>query len=227
MRQEEYEHGWEFFSSDKRFPVKDQLPFLNDDGVSYGYDSHYVLHTAWAARVLAEIKPVKHVDISSYIYFSSLVSAFVPIEFYDYRKVSLPLSGVVTGSADLTKLAFASDSVRSLSCMHVMEHIGLGRYGDPLDTEGDIKSAHELQRVLAPGGDLLVVVPVGRPRVMFNAHRIYSYEQVMEMFDGLILHEFSLIPDSGGLIRGAEPLEVGRQTYGCGCFWFKKTGIVA
>jgi len=47
--------------------------------------------------------------------------------------------------------------------MNVVEHVGLGRYGEPLDPEGDIKAMRELRRVLAPGGSLLFVVPVGRP----------------------------------------------------------------
>jgi hypothetical protein len=36
--------------------------------------------------------------------------------------------------------------------MHVVEHIGLGRYGEPMDEQGDLKAIEELKRVLAPGG---------------------------------------------------------------------------
>ena len=114
-------------------------------------------------------------------------------------------------------------SVQSISCMHTVEHIGLGRYGDPLDPLGDRKAAAELARVLAPGGSLLFVVPVGAPQIMFNAHRIYSYEQVLELFPSLTLREFALIPEhgeDGGLIRHADPALVASQGYGCGCFHF-------
>jgi len=109
--------------------------------------------------------------------------------------------------------------------MHVVEHVGLGRYGDPLDPEGDLKAMAELRRVLEPGGNLLFVVPVGQPRVMFNAHRIYAYEQVMEAFGDLLLQEFSLIPDSGPprIEIVADPTQVANMHYGCGCFWFKGT----
>ena len=34
--------------------------------------------------------------------------------------------------------------------------------------------------------------------------------------------EFSLIPDSGGLIENANIELVKEQKYGCGCFWFRK-----
>jgi hypothetical protein len=69
--------------------------------------------------------------------------------------------------------------------MHVVEHVGLGSYGDSLDPNGDLKAMSELKRVLSINGNLLFVVPVGKPRVMFNAHRIYSYEQIIECFKGI------------------------------------------
>ena len=124
---------------------------------------------------LSQTKPEFHIDISSTLYFCSIVSAFIPIKFYDYRPVKLNLEKLYTGSADLLSLPFEEGSVNSLSCMHVVEHIGLGRYGDPLDPDGDLKAISELIRVLAPDGNLLLVVPVGKKsRIMFNAHRIYS-----------------------------------------------------
>ena len=106
--------------------------------------------------------------------------------------------------------------------MHTVEHIGLGRYGDELDPKGDLTAIAELKRVLASGGDLLFVTPVGRPKIEFNGQRIYSYEMIVEYFAPFVLKEFSLIPDAGGFIEGADPALVAQQAYGCGCFWFKK-----
>lgn len=102
-----------------------------------------------------------------------------------------------------------------------MEHIGLGRYGDALDVQGDLKAAKELKRVLAPGGQALIVLPVGQPKVCFNAHRIYSYEQVMDMFAGLELREFTLF-DPPQYIVNADPARVKNLSEGAGCFWFIK-----
>jgi hypothetical protein len=108
--------------------------------------------------------------------------------------------------------------------MHVVEHIGLGRYGDRLDPNGDLKAMRELQRVLGAGGSLLFVVPVGRPRLRFNGLRIYSYNQVIEGFPELDLAEFALIPEHGpkGWIAGATAGQVDAEEHGCGCFWFQR-----
>jgi SAM-dependent methyltransferase len=180
---------------------------------------------AWAARVLAAIKPLEHIDVSSSVHFSTIVSAFFPTRFLDYRPAQIGLDNLSTDFADLTKLPFASDTILSLSCMHVVEHVGLGRYGDPLDPRGDLKAIRELRRVLAPGGHLLFVVPVGRPRIQFNAHRIYGFEQIATQFSDFVLEEFALIPDKeseGGLLRRASPSLVDRLQYGCGCFHYRK-----
>jgi SAM-dependent methyltransferase len=215
-----------FAKGETRFEVKwkERYPCLNDNTGNTGFDRHYIYHTAWAARLLKELKPVKHVDISSDLYFSSLVSAFIPIDFYDYRPAELILPNLACKQADLVNLPFESDSLESLSCMHVVEHIGLGRYGDSLDNFGDLTATKELSRVLASNGYLFFVVPVGKPSIYFNAHRVYSYEQVVEMFSTLNLVEFSLIPDDVDqpITYHANPKLVAEQKYACGCFLFKK-----
>lgn len=211
----------------ERFPLrwKDRKPCTGDGDSTHGFDRHYVYHPAWAARILAETRPEYHVDISSTLSFSAMLSAFIPVHYCEFRTVDVRLSDLSCSSANLVKLPFADEGVSSLSCMHVIEHIGLGRYGDKLDPNGDLAAVAELKRVLAVGGSLLFVVPVGKPRIEFNAHRVYSYEQVIDCFRGLELRQFSLIPDSdsdGGLVPFAPQDMVNAQAYGCGCFWFVK-----
>lgn len=212
-----------------RFEVDwaDRLPCLEDRTAATGFDRHYVYHTAWAARALARLRPAVHVDIASSLYFASIASAFIPVRYYEYRPVDLQLPNFTCGTADLTTLPFADRSISSLSCMHVVEHVGLGRYGDALDPDGDLQAMSELARVLAPAGNLLFVVPVGRPRVQFNAHRIYGFDQVRDAFADLDLVEFALVPDRGGpdgcaLNFNATKVQSDRQRYGCGCFWFRR-----
>ncbi len=217
-----------YFNSSKLLPLSwdDRFPCLNDRQVSGGFDRHYILHTAWAARVLKRLNPSLHIDISSSLYFVSTVSAFIPIEFYDFNPVNLGLENVRTGSANLLSLHFSDQSIHSLSCMHVIEHVGLGRYGDPLDPDGDRKALQELKRVLAPNGHLLIVFPMGRRRIEYNAHRVYDLESALQLFSGLKIQEFVLIPDEPqgkeALVHNPSAEYVSAQNYACGCFLLKK-----
>ncbi|HTB32098.1 MAG TPA: DUF268 domain-containing protein [Bacteroidia bacterium] len=211
-------------SEAKRFNIlwEDRYPRLDDKTTNTEFDGHYIYHPAWAARILAQIKPEYHIDISSILPFSTVLSAFMPVKFYDFRPPLLKLDNLQCDFIDLNSLPFETNSVHTLSCMHTVEHIGLGRYGDPLDADGDLKAIKELKRVVKPGGSMLFVVPVGQPKIMFNAHRIYSYSQIIEYFSGFKIKDFSLVTDKNEFIADAAVQLANEQQYGCGCFWFVK-----
>jgi len=225
ITEHEFKKQFELFKKhDKRFSVKEKdiWKILNENTNTTKFDKHYI---SWAARKLNELKPKKHVDISSMLYFSTLISAFIPIDFYDYRPASITLNNLRCEHANLTALPFNDNSINSISCMHVIEHIGLGRYGDDLDVNGDLKAINELKRIINRNGYLLFVVPIGGiPKIQFNAHRIYSYQQIMRLFDNFSLEEFSLIPTKTqeGIIINATEQQANKEQYGCGCFLFKK-----
>src|SRR5580700_1032824 len=160
----------------------DSYPCLADRLPATPFDPHYFYQGNWLARRLADAKPRQHVDIGSSVLTIGVLSAHVPTIFVDYRPLVVRQTGLNCIAADINRLPFADRTVASLSCLHVIEHIGLGRYGDPLDADGDLKAVRELVRVLAPGGNLLVVTPVGRARVQFNAHRIYDHEEFARAF---------------------------------------------
>ena len=201
-------------------------PILNEDTGQTSFDRHYTYHPAWACRVLRRTNPPVHYDFSSTLNFIAMASAWVPITFCDYRPAPLQLEGLCTRREDLTQLSFPDDSLDSVSCMHVLEHIGLGRYGDGLDYDGDLKAVAELIRVVRGGGNLLIVLPLGRTaRIQFNAHRIYTWEGVLEMFhDQFDLVESALIPEQPnlGLVYSPDQTLLNEQNYACGCFWFRK-----
>lgn len=208
---------------------KNIIPYLKDNTANTSFEAHYIYHPAWAARIIRETAPEYHVDISSTLHFCTIVSAFLPVKFYDYRPASIMLENLTSEKANLLNLPFEDNSIASLSCMHTVEHIGLGRYGDELDPNGDIKAMKELSRVLAGNGNLLFVVPIGNPKICFNAHRIYSYDQIINLFSELQLEEFMLIPDNAeteGLIYVEANEKSKEQSYACGCFWFKKVSEV-
>lgn len=210
--------------NEKRFQIKweERYPCIDEATLETDFDAHYIYHPAWAARIVREINPEVHIDISSTLHFCSILSAFIPVQFYDLRPAHLQLDNLKSLKADLTGLPFASESISSLSCMHTVEHIGLGRYGDPIDPDGDVKAINELKRVVAIDGSLLFVVPVGNPKIIFNAHRIYDPGMVSHLFEGFHLKKFSLITDDKKFIDEATFEEALEQQYGCGCFWFIK-----
>lgn len=212
---------------DDRFELNwdDRWVCLGDDRPTTSFDRHYLYHMAWAARKVAEANPAEHHDFSSHLHFASIVSAFVPTTLYEFRPPELALDRLNTQPADLTALPMQDQSLASISTMHVVEHLGLGRYGDPIRPDADLAAMNELQRVLTSGGDLYFVVPVGRPRLAFNGCRVYGYEQIIASFDNLDLVEFALVEDDavgGPLIRNADPDRVAKQTYACGCFHLRK-----
>ena len=56
---------------------------------------------------------------------------------------------------DATSLPYKNNSVKALSSLSVIEHIGLGRYGDEVDYNGMQKAIDEIKRVLAFNGMIL------------------------------------------------------------------------
>ena len=198
-------------------------PILGDrDPESHTFDKHYIYMNRWAAKLIFAVKPIKHVDVGSQIAFLSMVSIEVPTEFVDIRPVSLGFDNFTTKEGSILHLPYQDNSLQSVSCLHVAEHIGLGRYGDPLDPLGTVKACKELVRVLSPNGKLYFALPVGKSREYFNAHRIHSPSIILDYFKELTLQSFSVVNDAGEYITGADPQTFEGADYACGMFEFTK-----
>ena len=207
--------------SDERLRLKDSYPCLTDWLPSTPYDPHYFFQGAWLARCLAAVKPAQHVDIGSSVLTLSVLSAHVPTLFVDFRPLKVDISNLQCVAGNVVSLPFANAALQSLSCMHVLEHIGLGRYGDPVDPDGSRKAAAELARVLSPGGKLYLTVPVGRSRICFNAHRVFAPQEIPSMFPGLHLINFSWVDDHGYYHESAQPQDASTDEYACGLYEFQ------
>jgi len=205
----------------------DSMPQVHDRTATTPFDAHYFYLNGWAMRRIVALGPPAHVDIGSAYTFPCLLGAVAPVYFVDYRPLPARCAGMESVAGDITSLPFASGSVSSLSCLHVAEHIGLGRYGDPLDAGGTRKAARELTRILAPGGSLFFGLPVGIPRTCFNAHRIHQAQTIREYFRGLELVEFSGVHDGGRFVERVNLAEFEDDAYACGMFWFRKPVVSA
>ncbi len=200
----------------------DLHPCLHEKTATTSFDTHYFYQDIWAFRKILENGAREHVDVGSKVDYVGFLSAITRVTFIDIRPLAADLDNFASRKGSILAMPYADGTVPSLSCLHVAEHIGLGRYGDPLDPLGTVKACGELRRVLAPGGNLYFGLPVGRPRVCFNAHRIHSPAQILGYFEGLTLEEFSLVDDAGRFVRNAD-MDRGRHAkYGCGLFHFSK-----
>lgn len=201
---------------------EESYPCLNDKSTYTPFDPHYFYQACWAARKLSKNTSTWHVDVGSSVMMVGVISAYVPTVFVDCRPLMATMANLLTLAGDLSALPFGDCSIPSLSCLHVIEHVGLGRYDDALDPQGSAKAAQELCRVLAPGGRLLLSTPVGRERVQFNAHRIFAPETVVHLFSGLDLVDFAVVDDVGNYLDKADMTQAACFEYACGMFEFIK-----
>lgn len=202
--------------------LRDADPRLLDRVSRSPFDAHYVHQAIWAAERIFSDPPSEHVDVGSQLLFVGMLSTKVPVTFVDIRPPELRVAHFVPLEGDIVDLPFPDRTVASLSCLHVVEHVGLGRYGDTLNPRGSREALLELKRVLMPDGRLFLSLPVGKPRVCFNAHRVHDPHHVVNALDGLELIEFSAVNDAGAFVPNASLSETADSTYACGLFLFRR-----
>ena len=214
--------GYSRMKEAEKLNLLDTVPCIFDKTQTTPFDRHYFYQDNWAFSLIKKSGVEHHVDVGSNIFFVSLLSWVTKVTFIDLRPLDAKLENLESKKGSILKMPFPDGSLQSVSCLHVAEHIGLGRYGDPLDPQGTRKAAKELARVLAPGGWLYFSLPVGKPRLCFNAHRIHSSGQIISYFPGLELVGFSAVDDSGEFHRKISLEELENAEYACGMFCFRK-----
>ena len=171
-------------------------PCLGDDTGETLIEPIYFYQDAWAFERIVRKSPQAHVDVGSHHKFVALLSKVVPVTMVDIRPLSLPLESLKFRKGSILELPFEDGSIFSLSSLCVIEHIGLGRYGDPLDPRGTEKAIAELKRVLAPGGTLWLSMPVSDENVVhFNVGRIFSMEYLLSLIEPLQVADQAYIVD--------------------------------
>ncbi len=191
--------------------------------------SHYFHQDLLVAGFINATAPDRHIDVGSRIDgFVAHVASFRTIEIIDVRPLEpLEHPQIRFMQADLMDdLKTPSEITDSISCLHAIEHFGLGRYGDPIDPRGHEKGFRNLVRLLKPGGKLYISFPIGeRTETHFNAHRIFNPTDILRWpgAGDLTLERFDYVDDSGYLhIEMEVDSTPASLRYGCGIYTFTK-----
>jgi len=200
----------------------DLYPQLHDKTSKTDFDAHYFYQQLWLFENVLKNKANEHVDVGSTYQMSGYLSKIVPTTFIDIRPIDAELENLEVLDASILNLPYPDNSIESISCLHVIEHIGLGRYGDKIDPDGWKKACKELQRVLAKGGKLYLSTPIGKPRVCFNAHRVFSSIDILSTFDRLQLEKFDVVDDGGKYLESVTLGDYESSDYSLGMFCFVK-----
>lgn len=233
-----YFYDYQTFKKQRKLAVKD-FPFLgffpciedkfDEGGVAKG---HYFHQDLLVARRIFQNNPKTHIDVGSRIDgFVAHVASFRPITVLDIRPFTNNIPNIEFVQADFMAELDEGliNSCDSLSCLHALEHFGLGRYGDPVDYDGYMLGFRNLYKMLKVGGKLYFSVPIGPQRIEFNAHRVFSVNYLMDCFSGKYGVDYvSFVDDRGDLHEHVKPDENElADNFGCwlGCGIFELTKL--
>ncbi len=178
-KNEKFKIDWDFIS-----------PYIYDRTIDTPISPVYFYQDTWCSKKIFENKPSHHYDIGSKAEMVGIISQFTPTTMIDIRPIDLEIKGLSFIKGDILSLPLKDNSVESLSSICVIEHIGLGRYGDEIDPYGSEKAIKELKRILSTNGSLYISVPVSNEnKVCFNAHRSFTRSLLLDLFKPLQLVE--------------------------------------
>ncbi len=126
------------FKKQQDFKSVGFYPILSDRYDAAGVASgHYFHQDLYVANKIFLANPHRHVDVGSRIDgFVAHVASFREIEILDIRHIESKSRNIIFKQADLMSEDFSfPEKTPSLSCLHAIEHFGLGRYGDPMDLD--------------------------------------------------------------------------------------------
>ena len=192
-------------------------------------NTHYFLQDLIVARAIYKANPKRHIDVGSRIDgFVAHLASFRDVEVIDIRKLDINIPGITFLQMDLMVPLTDIELSDSVSCLHALEHFGLGRYGDQLDTGGWLVGLENLRKLIKPGGRLYLSVPTGwDQRIEFNAHRVFAIpfltEVLQERFE---VERVEFIDDLGNVnydvdLESEDALRSFNASYGCSIWTLK------
>ncbi len=207
----------------EKFMIIDE--YKGNAGISSG---HYFHQDLLVAKLIFDANPKRHLDIGSRIDgFVAHVASFREIEVVDIREQKKSIHKNIKFSKGNFMIPQNIKKTDSLSCLHAIEHFGLGRYSDPINKDGHIIGINNLIKLIKKNGYLYISFPIGnKDQVFFNAHRvfhplsIFKYESI---YKNMRIKRFDYVDDSGQLHLKSDPKKVKENLiYGCGIYTFQK-----
>jgi len=206
-------------------------PIVSDWRAQAGSASgHYFHQDLLVANLVFHNQPLRHIDIGSRLDgFVAHVASFRPIEVMDVRE--LKNTGHENISFIRANLMEPNDAQKgiadSVSCLHAIEHFGLGRYGDPVDPFGYVEGFKNIVNLLSKNGALYISFPISNSNmVYFNAHRVFEPLDIFKWIEpemSLLLERFDYVDDNGDLHLNIDIENYKfNLEYGCGIYTFKK-----
>tara|TARA_B100000963_G_scaffold8671_1_gene6756 strand:- start:27213 stop:27989 length:777 start_codon:yes stop_codon:yes gene_type:complete len=218
------------FKNDKELFELDFWPIFGENKISAGsIKSHYFIQDLFVSQLIFENSPKNILDIGSRIDgFVAHVSTFREIDVLDIRPLEGKIKNINFKKHDLmNEISSLEKKYECVTCLHALEHFGLGRYGDPIDPKGHLKGIKNIHKILSKNGTCYLSFPLGRNRVEFNAHRVFSIKYIKPILESFFtIESFSYISDDGSLFENVN-IENGKETnfncnYGCSIFELKK-----
>ena len=190
------------------FAWGNEFPVLDEWNVSSGGPGAYFQQDLLVAKWIYEAKPRRHVDVGSRIDgFVGNLAVFREVEVLDIRPQDTAVRNVSFRQLDITQELPQQwrACTDSLSCLHSIEHFGLGRYGDTIDPGGHLKGLRQLMAIVEPAGIFYLSTPIGPQRIEFNAHRVFAAATLLDWFkDGWQIERFAVIVDAARVVENPD-----------------------
>jgi hypothetical protein len=187
------------------------LPSVHDRLESAGQATgHYFWQDLLVAKQVFKNSPKNHLDVGSRVdgLIAHLLS-FRTVDVLDIRPLKSTIEGLRFIAGDATGgLPEFEGKYESVSCLHAVEHFGLGRYGDEINSTGHEQGLINISKCVQVGGSLYLSIPLGHNRTQFNSQRLLPPRWPIEILSNFDITSYFEIPWKGEPFSAKERLLV-------------------
>lgn len=148
----------------------------------------YFYQDLFVAQMIFADKPKILADVGSRVDgFVSNIASFKEITVFDIRELPDKINNVTFFKQDITLPVDNTQRFDLVTCLHALEHFGLGRYGDPIVKDAVHRGIEGLVNLVKDNGMLIISTSTGRERIEFNADWVFDAQKLCGIFDLLNL----------------------------------------